>query len=198
MHFTGGRIFLKAETLQRTGSFKFRGAYNRLAAIPESARAGGVVAFSSGNHAQGIAAAAELLRHAGSDRDAGGCAASEARTPPPWAPKSCCMIANAKTAKGIRARSRSNAARCWCRLMTIPRDCRAGYDGSRDWIDDLASLGLTPDIIVVNASGGGLAAGIALTVKARTPTTQIYTAEPAGFDDHARSFKKRSARKEPA
>src|SRR3954462_994130 len=58
---TGARIFLKAETLQRTGSFKFRGAYNKLASIPEDQRAGGVVAFSSGNHAQGVAAAAQLL-----------------------------------------------------------------------------------------------------------------------------------------
>src|SRR6202050_2925657 len=58
---TGGRVFLKAETLQRTGSFKFRGAYNRLSAIPPERRAGGVVAFSSGNHAQGVAAAARLL-----------------------------------------------------------------------------------------------------------------------------------------
>ena len=58
---TGGRVFLKAETLQRTGSFKFRGAYNKLSAIPSDRRAGGVVAFSSGNHAQGVAAAAKLL-----------------------------------------------------------------------------------------------------------------------------------------
>ncbi|MDE2375131.1 MAG: pyridoxal-phosphate dependent enzyme, partial [Hyphomicrobiales bacterium] len=58
---TGGRVFLKAETLQHTGSFKFRGAYNRLSAIPPSERGGGVVAFSSGNHAQGVAAAARLL-----------------------------------------------------------------------------------------------------------------------------------------
>ncbi|MBV9239439.1 MAG: pyridoxal-phosphate dependent enzyme, partial [Xanthobacteraceae bacterium] len=58
---TGGRIFLKAETLQRTGSFKFRGAYNKLSSIPAGERAGGVVAFSSGNHAQGVAAAAKLL-----------------------------------------------------------------------------------------------------------------------------------------
>src|ERR1700682_3864285 len=58
---TGGRVFLKAETLQRTGSFKFRGAYNRLSAIPDASRANGVVAFSSGNHAQGVAAAAKLL-----------------------------------------------------------------------------------------------------------------------------------------
>src|SRR6202163_4933810 len=58
---TGARVFLKAETLQRTGSFKFRGAYNKLASIPPAQRAGGVVAFSSGNHAQGVAAAAGLL-----------------------------------------------------------------------------------------------------------------------------------------
>ena len=58
---TGGRIFLKLETLQRTGSFKFRGACNRLAMIPQSAKSAGVVAFSSGNHAQGVAAAAALF-----------------------------------------------------------------------------------------------------------------------------------------
>src|ERR1043165_7873395 len=58
---TGARIFLKAETLQRTGSFKFRGAYNKVSSIPPAERAGGVVAFSSGNHAQGVAAAARLL-----------------------------------------------------------------------------------------------------------------------------------------
>ena len=58
---TGGRVFLKAETLQRTGSFKFRGAYNALARSTRPSARGGVVAFSSGNHAQGVAAAAELL-----------------------------------------------------------------------------------------------------------------------------------------
>src|ERR1700682_1887229 len=57
----GGRVFLKAETLQRTGSFKFRGAYNKLSALALELRGGGVVAFSSGNHAQGVAAAAKLL-----------------------------------------------------------------------------------------------------------------------------------------
>src|SRR5512137_265948 len=58
---TGGRVFLKAETLQRTGSFKFRGAYNKLLSLDPSHRTHGVVAFSSGNHAQGVAAAAKLL-----------------------------------------------------------------------------------------------------------------------------------------
>src|SRR6201985_396263 len=57
----GTRVFLKPEMLQRTGSFKFRGAFNKLSSIPQSARSGGVVAFSSGNHAQGVAAAAKIL-----------------------------------------------------------------------------------------------------------------------------------------
>src|SRR5688572_27837490 len=57
----GARVFLKAETLQRTGSFKFRGAYNKLSSLPPEQRRGGVVAYSSGNHAQGVAAAAKLL-----------------------------------------------------------------------------------------------------------------------------------------
>src|ERR1019366_10189753 len=57
----GTRVFLKPEMLQRTGSFKFRGAFNKLSSIPLAARGGGVVAFSSGNHAQGVAAAAQIL-----------------------------------------------------------------------------------------------------------------------------------------
>src|SRR5919206_445190 len=57
----GGLVFLKCENLQRGGSFKFRGAYNRLACLTEQERARGVVAFSSGNHAQGVALAARVL-----------------------------------------------------------------------------------------------------------------------------------------
>src|SRR5439155_11071842 len=64
----------------------------------------------------------------------------------------------------------------------------------REIVEDLASLGLAPDMVVVTASGGGLTAGIALAVKARVPQARLYTAEPDGFDDHARSF--RSGRRE--
>ncbi|MGA7486418.1 MAG: pyridoxal-phosphate dependent enzyme, partial [Xanthobacteraceae bacterium] len=59
----------------------------------------------------------------------------------------------------------------------------------REIVDDLAAQGLVADVVAVTASGGGLTAGIALAVKARTPQARLYTAEPAGFDDHARSFK---------
>jgi threonine dehydratase len=59
----------------------------------------------------------------------------------------------------------------------------------REIIEDLAAAGLTPDIVIINASGGGLTAGIALAVKARAPDARLFTAEPQGFDDHARSFR---------
>src|SRR5262249_59675873 len=58
----------------------------------------------------------------------------------------------------------------------------------REIVEDLAALGLAPEMVIINASGGGLAAGIALAVKARLPDARLLTAEPAGFDDHLRSF----------
>ena len=64
----------------------------------------------------------------------------------------------------------------------------------REIVEDLGALGLLPDVVVVTASGGGLTAGIALAIKARVPAAALYTAEPQGFDDHARSF--RSGRRE--
>src|SRR5256886_16323134 len=64
----GTKVFLKPEMLQRTGSFKFRGAFNKLSSIPPGARGGGVVAFSSGNHAQGVAAAARMLNMQATNR----------------------------------------------------------------------------------------------------------------------------------
>ena len=115
---TGGRIFLKAETLQHTGSFKFRGAYNKLAAIPPERRAGGVVAYSSGNHAQGVAAAARLLGMR--------CVivmppmrrGPNASAPRRLAPKSCFTIARTTIARRSPATSPRDAAPSWCRLTT--------------------------------------------------------------------------------
>lgn len=186
---TGGRVFLKAETLQRTGSFKFRGAYNKLAALPPERRAAGVVAFSSGNHAQGVAAAARLL----------------------GMPCVIVMPSDAPRAK----RERTAALKAEIVLYDRAREDREAiataiaaergatlvppYDdpliiagqgtAGREIVEDLAALGLVPDVVVVTASGGGLTAGIALAVKARVPSAALYTAEPQGFDDHARSFR---------
>jgi threonine dehydratase len=185
---TGARVFLKAETLQRTGSFKFRGAYNKLAAIPREARAGGVVAFSSGNHAQGVAAAARLLGMRAvivmpSDAPHG----KRART----AALGAEVVLFDRTNEDREAIARDIAAKRNA-VLVPPYDDPLVIAGQgtvgREIIEDLATLGLSPDVIAVTASGGGLTAGIALAVKSRAPNARIYTAEPAGFDDHARSF----------
>jgi threonine dehydratase len=186
---TGGRVFLKAETLQRTGSFKFRGAYNKLCSIPVSERAGGVVAFSSGNHAQGVAAAAGLLEMQAvivMPRDA----------PRPKRERTAALGAEVvlydrehedreMIAREIAAQRGATLVPPYDDPLIIAGQGTAG----REVVDDLAAMGLSPDVVAVSASGGGLAAGIALAVKARVPTARLYTAEPAGFDDHARSFR---------
>jgi threonine dehydratase len=186
---TGGRVFLKAETLQHTGSFKFRGAYNKLSAIPAERRSGGVVAFSSGNHAQGVAAAARLLGmpcvivmphdapRAKRERTAALGAeivlydrASDDRE---------------KIAEALAVRRGATLVPPYDDALIIAGQGTAG----REIVEDLGALGLVPDVVVVTASGGGLTAGIALAVKARVPSAMVYTAEPQDFDDHARSFR---------
>ncbi|MEZ5787235.1 MAG: threonine/serine dehydratase [Xanthobacteraceae bacterium] len=186
---TGGQVFLKAEMLQRTGSFKFRGAYNKLSTIPRVRRASGVVAYSSGNHAQGVAAAAALLGIPAvivMPRDAP--SSKLARTAAFGA--EIVLIDRTRDdreaiAREIAAQRRAEIVPPYDDPMIIAGQGTAG----REIIDDLAALGVAPDAVVVNASGGGLVAGVALAVKAHAPETQIFTAEPAEFDDHARSFR---------
>jgi threonine dehydratase len=184
----GARVFLKAETLQRTGSFKFRGAYNKLSSIPVDRRAGGVVAYSSGNHAQGVAAAAKLLAMPAvivMPQDA----------PQPKRERTAALGAEvvlydrdredrAAIARGIAERRGAVLVPPFDDPMVIAGQGTAG----REIVEDLAGLGLRPDVVVVGASGGGLVAGIALAIKARVPSAKFYTAEPEGFDDTARSF----------
>jgi threonine dehydratase len=186
---TGGRVFLKAETLQRTGSFKFRGAYNKLAAIPPEQRAGGVVAFSSGNHAQGVAAAARLL---------GMPCVIVMPHDAPRAKRERTAALGAEIVLYDRARDdrEAIAADLAARrgaVLVPPYDDALIIAGQgtagREIVEDLGALGLVPDVVVVTASGGGLTAGIALAVKARVPKAAVYTAEPQDFDDHARSFR---------
>ena len=186
---TGGRVFLKAETLQRTGSFMFRGAYNKLCAVAAQGSAGGVVAYSSGNHAQGVAAAARLL------------GLPAVIVMPRDAPRSKRERTAALGAEVVlyerenddREKIAGEIAAKRNAVLVPPYDdpliiAGQGTTG-REIVEDLAQAGLAPDIVLVNASGGGLTAGIALAVKARVPNARVYTAEPEGFDDHARSFK---------
>ncbi len=191
---TGARVFLKAEILQRTGSFKFRGAYNKLSSIPQGERARGVVAFSSGNHAQGVAAAARLLGMPA-------VIVMPADAPRPKRERTAAMGAEVvlydRAREDRQAIARDIAERRNAALVPPYDDplviAGQGTAGC-EIVEDLAAQGLVPDVIAVTTSGGGLTAGIALAVKARLPRAQLYTAEPEGFDDHARSF--RSGRRE--
>ena len=191
---TGARVFLKAETLQRTGSFKFRGAYNKLSSLPQAERAGGVVAFSSGNHAQGVAAAARLLGMPA-------VIVMPADAPRPKRERTAALGAEVVLYDRVREDRQAIAreiAETRHAALVPPYDDPLVIAGQgtagREIVEDLAAQGLAADIVAVTASGGGLTAGIALAVKARMPQARLYTAEPEGFDDHARSF--RSGRRE--
>jgi threonine dehydratase len=180
---TGGRVFLKPESLQRTGSFKFRGAYNRLSAIPETQRGGGVVAYSSGNHAQGVALAARLL----------GMRATIIM--PSDAPALKVERTRADGAEVIfydrltEKREAIGAALAAERGATIvpPFDDRHVIAGQGtaglEAVQDLAALGINADLAIVCCGGGGLASGFA--VGSGLPVTVV---EPVGYDDVVRSL----------
>src|SRR5262249_16167597 len=177
---TGGRVFLKAETLQRTGSFKFRGAYNKLSSLAPHLRPCAVVAFSSGNPAQGVAAAAKLL-------DMPAVIVMPRDAPRPKRERTAAF--GAEVVLYDRDREDREAISCSIAasrgaVLVPPYDDPLVIAGQgttgREIAEDVAHLGLTLDRVVVNASGGGLTAGIALAVKARTPGARIYTAEPEG------------------
>src|SRR5471032_3249281 len=185
----GARVFLKAETLQRTGSFKFRGAYNKISSISEERRRAGVVAYSSGNHAQGVAAAARLL---------GMRATIVMPSDAPRAKRERTLALGAEVvlydrntqdraaiAKQIVAERGATLVPPYDDPLIIAGQGTIGVE----IVEDLARLGFKPEIVVVGASGGGLAAGISLGVKARVPSAKFYTVEPEGFDDTLLSFK---------
>ena len=184
----GARVFLKAETLQRTGSFKFRGAYNKISSIPKEKRAAGVVAYSSGNHAQGVAAAARLLGMRAT-------IVMPVDAPKPKRERTLALGAEvvpydrntedrAAIAKKIVAERGATLVPPYDDPLIIAGQGTIGAE----IVEDLARLSLKPEIVVVGASGGGLAAGISLGVKAKVPSAKFYTVEPEGFDDTLRSF----------
>ena len=191
----GGRLFLKAECLQRTGSFKLRGAYNFLASMTEADRARGVVGWSSGNHAQGLAEAARLL------------GVKATIVMPADAP--ALKIANTrasgaeivlydrvkdsreKIGQGIAARTGATIVPPYDHPWILTGQGTAGLEIA----EQARTLGVTLDAVAAPCSGGGLATGVALGVKGISPKTTVHAGEPAGFDDLARSLASGSKQK---
>jgi threonine dehydratase len=185
---TGGRVLLKLETLQHTGSFKFRGAWNRLSQLDEGQRAAGVVAFSSGNHAQGVAEAARRL---------GIRATIVMPSDAPRVKMQNTLDLGAEVVEYDRVResreqiAASIAAERGATLVPSfdDPDVIAGQGTvGLEIAEQAAELGLTLDDAIVCCSGGGLTAGIALALGELAPHAGIWTAEPAAYDDHARSL----------
>lgn len=181
---TGASVFLKCENLQRMGAFKFRGAYNRIAQLTPDERARGVVAFSSGNHAQGVALASQLL----------------------GVPATIVMPSDAPEAKVAATREYGARVVSYDRqtmnrgaiaadiaaetgaTLVPPYDDPAIVAGqgttALELCEDVADL----DVLLVCTGGGGLLAGCALAATALRPGIAIYGVEPEAGDDFAQSF----------
>jgi threonine dehydratase len=184
----GAEVHLKAENLQRIGAFKFRGAYNKVAQVDKAAFPGGVVACSSGNHAQGVAAAATLM------------GLRSAIVMPADAPRLKIERTRAFGAEVVAydrvKEDRDAIARelCASRRAALVHpfddiDVIAGQGtAGLEMMEQAEAIDATPDIVLVGASGGGLISGVSIAVKEKSPSTVIYSVEPAGFDDLARSL----------
>src|ERR1700719_4341545 len=185
----GTKVFLKPEMLQRTGSFKFRGAFNKLSSIPLAARGGGVVAFSSGNHAQGVAAAAKILNMQATIVMPADAPLSKRERTKSYGAE---VVLYDRDREDREAIARDIAAKRGATLVP-PYDDPMVIAGQgtvgREIAEDMTALGITPDIVVAPVSGGGLIAGVATAIKARFPQAMVMSAEPEYFDDHARSLR---------
>lgn len=185
----GARIFAKAECLQHTGSFKYRGAYNRLCQLSEAERAKGVVAFSSGNHAQGVARAAKEL------------GISAIIVMPEDAPK---IKVNGVLADGaeIRFYNRLRESREEIATQISKTDGRTvvpSFDDHHimagqgtagiELAAQMEELGVKLDALIICMGGGGLCAGISTAFKKLSPETDIFGAEPLYYNDHQQSFR---------
>jgi threonine dehydratase len=181
LEWEGGRVWVKAECLQQGGSFKLRGAFNRLLQLGDPERARGVVAFSSGNHAQGIAIAAKRL---------GIPATIVMPSDAPEVKRDATLAAGAQIVAYDRATESREAI--GARLAAEKGAVLVPSFDDVDVIEGQGSAGVeigeqlggAPDKVLVPCGGGGLSAGIALALAG----TEIVTVEPEGWDDMARSL----------
>ncbi|MCP4494029.1 MAG: threonine/serine dehydratase [Gammaproteobacteria bacterium] len=183
-----GRVLFKAENLQRTGSFKIRGATNKILSLDEKQRSSGVVAYSSGNHAQGVAAAAARMN------------IPATIVIPKDAP--ALKIANTR-AYGAqlelydryqqnREQITEDIAECEGRAIVKPYDDEKIIAGQGtvglEIVEQLAEKAIVVDTVLCPCGGGGLIAGLSTAIKAHLPDSQIYAVEPQYFDDTKRSL----------
>ena len=184
----GGTVLLKAENLQHTGSFKLRGAMNTVLALAEAKHQGGVVAFSSGNHAQAVSYAAAAAGMPATIFMPADAPAIKTRMTRSWGAE---VVPFDRLRDDREALARAEAERTGAaiippyeRLEVIAGQGTAGLEVA----EDLAAQGITPDAVLVPVSGGGFLAGVTLALQARFPSVRSYAVEPEGRDDMRRSL----------
>ena len=184
----GARVLLKAENLQRVGAFKFRGAYNKVSQVDKAAYPGGVVACSSGNHAQGVAAAATLLGLRSAIVMPADCPRMKIERTRAFGAE-VVLFDRVKEDRDAIAQELCRARRAAFVHPFDDVDVIAGQGtAGLEMMEQAEAIGAVPDIVLVGVSGGGLIGGISIAVKEKSPSTVIYSVEPAGFDDLARSL----------
>jgi threonine dehydratase len=185
----GANVFLKPELLQRTGSFKFRGAFNKLSSIPQDKRSGGVVAFSSGNHAQGVAAAAQILKMRATIVMPADAPVSKRERTKSYGAEVVLYDRDREDREAIAREIAEKRGATLVKPYDDPFIIAGQGTAGREIAEDMAALGIAPDIVVAPASGGGLIAGIATAVKAKFPQVRVIVAEPKDYDDHGLSLR---------
>tara|TARA_R110002094_G_scaffold53497_3_gene64851 strand:+ start:540 stop:1511 length:972 start_codon:yes stop_codon:yes gene_type:complete len=185
----GRRVWVKPECLQHTGSFKFRGAWAALSAMNPDIRAKGVIAFSSGNHAQGVALAAKLhgvpsviVMPADSPR-------LKIENTRAYGGEVVLYDRAAESREEIGARISDERNLTLIRPYDEPEVIAGQGSVGLEIAEQAAALGITKADVIVCCGGGGLTSGIALALEADAPGLRVRPAEPEGFDDVARSLR---------
>ena len=184
----GRRVWIKPECLQHTGSFKFRGGYSALSALAPDVRAKGVIAFSSGNHAQGVALAAAM--HGASSVIVMPSDAPQLKIENTRALGAEVVLYDRATESRDEIGDRLSAERGLTLIKPYDEPQVIAGQGTcgLEIAQDANALGIKNADVLVCCGGGGLTAGIALALEADAPTLRARPAEPQGFDDVARSL----------
>jgi threo-3-hydroxy-L-aspartate ammonia-lyase len=184
----GGRLLIKAENMQRTGAFKIRGAYNCIRQLTEAQMAKGVVTYSSGNHAQGVALAAQLL---GTDAlivmpdDVPDAKMQATRA---LGASIVTFARDDRSSDDVVERLRVQTGRSVVPPSADPRVLAGAGTVATELFEQAAALGAQPNAVLVPCGGGGLTAATAIVMRARAPETNVYAVEPELFDDTRRSL----------
>lgn len=182
----GRRVWVKAECLQHTGSFKFRGAWAAVSALSAAERARGVIAVSSGNHAQGVALAA--ARHGVSARIVMPADAPQAKIDGTRAYGGEVLPYDRATEDRDAVAAAAQGDRVMIRPFDDPEVIAGQGSVGLEIAAQAAVEGIARADVTVCCGGGGLSSGVALALAARTPGLRVRTVEPVGFDDMARSL----------